>query len=82
MFRIHMKPKPPKNYREAYDVAGEEALRKQFLDYALAKGILLVGTCTGMLSTPMTGKEIDRLAEVTESAFKQIKPGLCALGSA
>ena len=82
MFRIHMKPKPPCNYREVYDLAGEDALRKDFLDFALSKGIFLVGTCTGMLSTPMTAREIDRLAEVTEGAFKKIKPGLCALGEA
>ena len=76
MFRIHMKPNPPRNYREAYDVANEDILRREFLDYALANGILLVGTCTGMLSTAMTGKEIDRLAEVVEGAFRKIAPAL------
>ena len=79
MFRIHMKPNPPTNYRENYDRPGEAALRKDFLDFALANGILLVGTCTGMLSTPMTGKEIDQLAEVVAGAFKLIKPKLCAV---
>ncbi|MCH7822282.1 MAG: aspartate aminotransferase family protein [Proteobacteria bacterium] len=78
MFRIHMKPIPPVNYREAYDLAGEAALRESFLDYALANGIFLVGTCTGMLSTAMTAKEIDRLAEVVEGAFRSIKPALQA----
>ena len=76
MFRIHMKPNPTRDYREAYDRTGEAALRKEFLDYALANGILLVGTCTGMLSTAMTGKEIDRLAEVVEGAFRKIAPAL------
>ncbi len=74
MFRIHMKPNPPSNYREAYDKAGEDALRREFLDYALDNGILLVGTCTGMLSTAMTGKEIGRLADVVEAAFRKIRP--------
>lgn len=82
MFRIHMKPNPPGNYRESYDMAGEEALRKDFLDFALANGILLVGTCTGMLSTRMTRKEIDHLADVTEAAFRRIRPALRAINAA
>ena len=82
MFRIHMKPKPPGNYREAYDLAGEDALRKEFLDYALANGILLVSTCTGMLSTAMTSKEVDHLADVVERAFRTIRPALLTLGTA
>ena len=74
-----MKPHPPGNYREAYDLAGEDALRKEFLDYALANGILLVSTCTGMLSTAMTSKEVDHLADVVERAFRTIRPALLTL---
>ena len=73
MFRIHMKAEPPRNYREAYDSAGEANLRKDFLDFTAANGLLLVGTCTGMLSTAMSRKEIDRLADVVEGAFRKIK---------
>ena len=76
MFRIHMKPNPPRNYREVYDHVGEAALRKEFLDFALDNGILLVGTCTGMLSTPMTQAEIDHLADVAENAFRKIGPAM------
>lgn len=82
MFRIHMKPNPPGNYREAYDLAGEDALRKDFLDFALDNGILLVSTCTGMLSTAMTSKEVDHLAAVTEGAFRKIRPALRAINAA
>jgi glutamate-1-semialdehyde 2,1-aminomutase len=82
MFRVHMKPNPPDNYREVYDRAGEDALRKEFLDYTLANGILLVGTCTGMLSTAMTTREVEHLAEVTEGAFRKIGPELRALNQA
>jgi glutamate-1-semialdehyde 2,1-aminomutase len=82
MFRIHMKPHPPGNYREAYDAAGENELRKGFLDYALDNGIFLVGTCTGFLSTAMAAKEIDRLAEVAEGAFRTIRPALQVINAA
>ena len=50
-------------------LAGEAAVREAFLDYALANG---------MLSTAMTAKEIDRLAEVVEGAFRSIRPALHA----
>ncbi len=34
-----------------------------------------------MLSTAMTAKEIDRLAEVVEGAFRSIRPALHALSA-
>jgi glutamate-1-semialdehyde 2,1-aminomutase len=73
MFCIHMKETPPNNYREAYVGSKEKALRQAFLDYMLDHGILLINTCTGMLSTPMTDTEIDVLAQVAVDAFKKIK---------
>jgi glutamate-1-semialdehyde aminotransferase len=65
-----------------YAVHGEDALRKDFLDFALGNGILLVSTCTGLLSTAMTSKEVDHLAAVTEGAFKKIRPALRAINAA
>ena len=73
MFCIHMKETPPSNYREAYVGGKEKTLRQAFLDYMLDHGILLINTCTGMLSTPMTSTEIDVLAQVAVDAFKKIK---------
>lgn len=73
MFRIHMKEAPPTNYREAYASPREKAMRQAFLEHMLDSGILLVNTCTGMLSTPMTTAEIDTLAEVAVEGFKRIK---------
>ncbi|HEY4369653.1 MAG TPA: aspartate aminotransferase family protein [Steroidobacteraceae bacterium] len=73
MFRIHMKETPPANYREAYVSAVEKSMRQAFLDHMLENGILLVNTCTGMLSTAMTDFEIDTLAEVAVKGFKKIK---------
>jgi glutamate-1-semialdehyde 2,1-aminomutase len=73
MFRIHMKETPPANYRDAYPSAMEKSMRQAFLEHMLENGILLVNTCTGMLSTPMTSIEIDTLAEVAVAGFKRIK---------
>lgn len=73
MFRIHMKETPPANYRDAYVSAVEKSMRQAFLDRMLEGGVLLVNTCTGMLSTAMTDVEIDKLAEVAVESFKKIK---------
>jgi hypothetical protein len=40
-----------------------------------ANGILLIGTGTGMLSTPMGEAEIDRLCDVALEGFRHIKSG-------
>lgn len=73
MFRIHMKETPPANYRDAYVSAVEKKMRQTFLDHMLEGGMLLVNTCTGMLSTAMTDVEIDKLAEVAVAGFKKSK---------
>jgi glutamate-1-semialdehyde 2,1-aminomutase len=42
------------------------------LEHLFAEGFLMVGTCTGMLSTPMTEREIDALVAAMESGFRRI----------
>jgi glutamate-1-semialdehyde 2,1-aminomutase len=73
IFRIHMKPTPPSNYREGYVTPQETKLLKALIDHAIENGVLLIGTCSGMLSTPMGQAEIDRLTEVLLGGFKKIK---------
>jgi glutamate-1-semialdehyde 2,1-aminomutase len=73
MFRIHMKDTPPTNYREAFASAAELSARQEFLDFLLDNGVLLVNTCTGILSTPMTSTEIDILADLAVDGFKKIR---------
>jgi hypothetical protein len=34
---------------------------------------MLINTCSGALSTPMTGREIDRLTDVLLGGFRTIK---------
>jgi glutamate-1-semialdehyde 2,1-aminomutase len=73
IFRLHMKPEPPKNYRESYVTPEENRLIRALLDHAYEHGIILIGTCSGTLSTPMTQREIDQLVEVLSSGFLKIK---------
>jgi glutamate-1-semialdehyde 2,1-aminomutase len=73
IFRIHMKPEPPRNYREGYVTPEETRLIRALVDHALEEGVMLIGTGSGTLSTPMNQPEIDRLAEVMLAGFRKIK---------
>ncbi|MEQ8770019.1 MAG: aspartate aminotransferase family protein [Phycisphaerales bacterium] len=75
MFRLHMKPKPPRNFREAYATAEENARLKTMLDHLFDEGFLMINTCSGTLSTPMTDSEIDALVGAIESGFAKIQRG-------
>ena len=73
MFRIHLKPTPPANYRDAYVTPREARRVKVLLDHCFDNGIMLINTCSGTLSTPMTEKEIDQLTQVLHSGFRKLK---------
>ncbi|WP_341503812.1 aspartate aminotransferase family protein [Gallaecimonas sp. GXIMD4217] len=72
MLRLHLKDSPPGNYREAF--AGEDEARgiKLLLDHAFEHGLMLINTCSAMLSTAMTEQEILTLAEVLEAGLRQV----------
>jgi len=73
MFRMHMKPEPPKNYRESFANADETRMINILLDHAFDNGIMLMNTGSGALSTAMTETEIDILAQVMLEGFRKIK---------
>jgi glutamate-1-semialdehyde 2,1-aminomutase len=73
MFRIHLKPEAPTDYRSTWVDAGEAKRLHAFLDAVFDAGILLLATGTGMLSTPMTGAEIDRLADAVVGGLRKIR---------
>lgn len=73
MFRIHMKPQAPVSYRDAYVTPTEAALTKTLLDHLFDDGIMMINTCSGVLSTVMTSKEIDRLAEAVHGGLRKMK---------
>ena len=73
MFRVLFKSEPPTDYRSLYAGAAEIENTQLFLDYVTDNGVLLIATGTGMLSTAMQQREIDKLSEVALAAFRQIK---------
>jgi glutamate-1-semialdehyde 2,1-aminomutase len=75
MFRVHLKAKAPTTYRETYQNDKEKALIKELLDYLYyQENILMINTCSCMLSTVTGKKEIDRLSEGFERGLKLLKP--------
>ena len=72
MFRLHMKATVPANYREAYTNADENRRLKMMLEHLFHEGFLMVGTCTGMLSTPMNESDIDALVSAIATGLKKI----------
>ena len=74
LFRVHIKPDVPENYRTAFLTAEESNLLNALLDYLFDNGIMMINTCTGALSTAMTEKEIGMAVEIFLNGFRKIKP--------
>ena len=72
MFRVHLKPTPPAEYREAYQSA-EEANQIAFLvNYLYDHGFMMINTCSGALSTALTETEVEQLAETLGTALRAL----------
>lgn len=76
MFKLHFREVPPSNYREAYEDDAMKKVVTTFLDFMYNEGIIMVNSNSCMLSTVMTQKEIDQLAEAALKGFRHIKPML------
>lgn len=74
MFRVHMKERPPRNFREAFLTDAEHKRLSVLLDHLFEAGFLMINTCTATLSTPMTEAEIDALVDGFRSGFEKIAP--------
>ncbi len=72
MFRVHLKPTPPMNYREAYATPAETARVARLLDHMLEQGMILIYSCSATLSTVMTEVEVDALIAAFESGFERL----------
>ena len=75
LFRVHIKPDVPGNYRAAFLTAEEAGLLNALLDYLFDNGIMMINTCTGALSTAMTEKRSIHLSKSCLMDFE--KSNLC-----
>ena len=72
MFRVHMKPQPPRDYRAAYPTPDETRQLKALIDHLFAEGCIIIGTGSSALSTPMTEVEIDTLVNAFKTGFAKL----------
>jgi len=72
MFRIHLKPAPPRNHREAFTTPEEAAKLATLLDHLLDEGFMMINTCSATLSTAMGTDEIDALVAAVEAGLKKL----------
>jgi len=76
MFRIHLREVPPTSYRSAYPTPDQGKAQKVLLDHLFDNGFLMIGTCSGTLSTAMTIREIDMFADTLLAGLRRIRPML------
>jgi glutamate-1-semialdehyde 2,1-aminomutase len=62
MFRVHLKPQAPTEYRSTYTDESETARIKFLVDYMFDHGFMMINTCSAALSTAMTVDEIEAMA--------------------
>ncbi len=71
--KIHMLNKAPTGYREHYKYAKMKKLENRLIEYMAANGVMMVGTCSLILSTAMQATEIDHFSEVFLSAMRKMR---------
>jgi glutamate-1-semialdehyde 2,1-aminomutase len=64
LFRIHPRPTPPREFREAYTAPTETATMKALARFFRANGVILRAAAAACLSTPMTETDIDLIADI------------------
>ncbi len=74
MFRIHPTRLAPANYREAFHPPALAALKQRIVEGALERGVLLIESCSGALSTPMIESDIDEITDVLAASFRAARP--------
>ncbi len=72
MFRVHMKARPPHNYRQAFTTPAEAKRLTVLLDHLFEEGFLMINTCSATISTAMGEAEIDSLVAAMERGFAKL----------
>lgn len=73
MFRIHLKAAMPNNYRQSYASNDENKAINMLLAHLSEQNIMMINTCSVMLSTAMSEHEIDYLVQHLATGFAMIK---------
>jgi glutamate-1-semialdehyde 2,1-aminomutase len=76
MFKVHFREDPPRSYRDVFEDDKAQNINKTFLKHLFDEGVMLIYSCSAVLSTVITQKEVDVLSDAMLSAFRRIKPML------
>ncbi len=76
MFKVHFRETPPTTYRDCYEDARLKSIMNLFLESMYAEGVIMINSCSCVLSTVITQAEIDLLSEAMLRSFRVIKPQL------
>jgi glutamate-1-semialdehyde 2,1-aminomutase len=72
MFRVHMKKRPPENYREAFLAPDESRRLALLLGHLLDAGFIMINTCSATTSTAMGEEEIDALVDAMAEGLARL----------
>lgn len=72
MLRLHVKPQVPQDYRAAYMSADEKRRLASLVNSLFDQGLILIGTGTLAISTPMTEAEVDFLVTQVALALERL----------
>ncbi|MBT8194416.1 MAG: aminotransferase class III-fold pyridoxal phosphate-dependent enzyme [Acidimicrobiia bacterium] len=75
MFRVHLKDRPPHNYRETYPTPEQAGQLTLLLDHLLDEGFMMINTLSATVSTPMGEGEIDALVAAMDRGFRKLGSG-------
>ncbi len=73
LLRLHLKPTPPRNYRECYLAPEQSRQLKILLDHLFDEGMIMINTCSAALSTAIGDAEVDALVAAIKSGLQRIK---------
>ena len=75
MFRVHMKDRPPTNYRESFVTPDESRRLGLLLNHLLDTGFIMINTCSATTSTAMGTAEVDALVGAVSEGLATIDGG-------
>lgn len=75
MFRVHLKERPPRNYRETYPTPEQAGRLAMLLDHLFDEGFMMINTLSATISTAMGEGEIDALVAAMERGFRKLASG-------
>lgn len=73
MFRVHLKPEPPVEYRSAYQDADEVKKIAFLVNHLYDNGFMMINTCSAALSTVLTEAEVDQMVDVLRAGFEALE---------